>query len=114
MKPIEETLTQPKSKAGQDVLNYGIRLDNQLIALAQAVGSADSTPTKSSYEVFNILKQQSDEQLAKWKSVTTTDIVAYNQMVRQQEVPVIVLKPSESAASTAAAGGDEKEEHDPE
>jgi hypothetical protein len=109
MKPIEDSLTQSKSKANQDPLNYGIRLDNQLIALAQAVGSADSAPTKSSYDVFNMLKQQSDEQLARWKSVTSTDIVAYNQMVRQQEVPVIVLKPSESAASTVAGGTEEKE-----
>ena len=114
MKPIEDSLTQSKSKANQDPLNYGIRLDNQLIALAQAVGSADSVLTKSSYDVFSMLKQQSNEQLAKWKSVTSTDIVAYNQMVRQQEVPVIVLKPSENAPSTAAGGGEEKEEHDPE
>lgn len=112
MKPIEDVLTQSKSKAGQDPLNYGIRIDNQLIALAQAVGSADSAPTKSSYDVFNMLKQQSDDQLAKWRSVTSTDIVAYNQMVRQQEVPVIVLKPSEGAANTAAGGGEDKEEQD--
>ena len=33
MKPIEDSLTQSKSKANQDLLNYGIRLDNQLIVL---------------------------------------------------------------------------------
>src|SRR5262249_30224963 len=99
--------------SGQDPLNYGIRLDNQLIALAQSVGSADSAPTQSSYEVFKLLKQQADEQLAKWKAVTASDIVAYNQLIRQQEIPVIVLKQGAAAGTTAAGSGEEKTEEEP-
>src|SRR6185312_3483982 len=73
MTEVEEVLIQTKAKSGQDVLNYPIRLNNYLVALGGVVGSADSAPTQVSYEVFDMLSKQLDEQLAKWKQIVTTD-----------------------------------------
>jgi hypothetical protein len=93
---IEEVLIQTKAKSNQDVLNYPIRLNNYLVALGGVVGSSDSAPTQASFEVFDMLSKQLDEQLAKWKTVMSADIPAYNDVVRKQEVPAIILmKPSE-------------------
>jgi inorganic triphosphatase YgiF len=98
MTDVEEVLIQTKAKSGQDVLNYPIRLNNYLVALGGVVESADSAPTQVSYEVFNMLSKQLDEQLAKWKQILSTDVPAYNEVVRKQEVPAIILsgKPAEN------------------
>jgi hypothetical protein len=100
MTEIEEVLIQTKAKSNQDVLNYPIRLNNYLVALGGVVGSADSAPTQVSYEVFDMLSKQLDEQLAKWKTVLSTDVSAYNDVVRKQEVPAIILtKPGEGGTT---------------
>jgi hypothetical protein len=95
---VEEALIQTKAKSGQDVLNYPVRLNNHLVALGGVVGSADSAPTKQSYEVFDMLSKAVDEQLATWKSIVSTDVAAYNNMMKQQEVPAIFLKQPEAGS----------------
>ncbi len=98
MTEIEEVLIQTKAKSNQDVLNYPIRLNNYLVALGGVVESADTAPTQASYEVFDMLSKQLDEQLARWKQVLATDVPAFNDLVRKQEVPAIVLaRPEETS-----------------
>jgi photosystem II stability/assembly factor-like uncharacterized protein len=91
MTAVEEELIQTKAKSGQDVLNFPVRLNNHLVALSGVVGSADSAPTQQSYEVFDMLSQAVDEQLAKWKAIVSGDVAAYNNLVKQQEVPAIMV-----------------------
>jgi photosystem II stability/assembly factor-like uncharacterized protein len=88
---IEEVLIQTKAKSSQDVLNYPVRLNNHLVALSGVVGSAETPPTQQSYEVYDMLSKQLDEQIVKWREIVSTDIPAYNNLVRQQEVPALKL-----------------------
>jgi hypothetical protein len=67
------------------------------VALSGVVGSAYTAPTKQSYEVFEMLNQQVNEQLAKWHAIVSTDVPAYNNLVRQQDVPA--LKVTQGAGS---------------
>jgi len=99
MTEVEEVLIQTKAKSSQDVLNYPIRLNNYFVALGGVVESSDSAPTQVSYEVFDMLSKQLDEQLTKWKQILSTDVPGYNDLVRKQEVPAIILpaKPVEGA-----------------
>jgi photosystem II stability/assembly factor-like uncharacterized protein len=95
MTEVEEALIQTKSKSSQDVLNFPIRLNNHLVALGGVVSSADSAPTKQSYEVFDMLSKAVDEQLGKWKAIVSTDVASYNNLVKQQDVPALmVTKPA--------------------
>ena len=95
MTEVEEALIQTKAKSSQDVLNFPIRLNNQLVALGGVVSSADSAPTKQSYEVFDLLSKAVDEQLAKWKDIVASDVASYNNLMKQQDVPALILtKPS--------------------
>jgi len=96
MTVVEEALVQTKAKSGQDVLNFPVRLNNDLVALGGVVGSADSTPTRQSYEVFEMLSKAVDEQLAKWKAILSTDVAAYNNLVKQQEVPALMVTQPEA------------------
>ncbi|HEY6351529.1 MAG TPA: glycosyl hydrolase [Candidatus Angelobacter sp.] len=91
MTEVEEALIQTKAKSDQDVLNYPIRLNNQLVALGGVVSSADAAPTQASYQVFDMLSKQLDEQLAKWKQVLSTAVPAYDDAVRKQEIPAIIV-----------------------
>ena len=93
MTEVEEVLIQTKAKSGQDVLNFPIRLNNQLVALGGVVASAASAPTQQSYEVFDMLAKSVDDQLAKWKTIVATDIKAYDDTVKQQDVPALIPKP---------------------
>jgi hypothetical protein len=91
MTEVEEALIQTKSKSSQDVLNFPGRLNSQLVALGGVVGSADSAPTRQSYEVFDMLSKAVDEQLAKWKAIVSTDVASYNNLVKQQDVPALIV-----------------------
>ena len=88
---VEEVLIQTKAKSGQDVLNFPVRLNNHLVALGGVVGSASTAPTQQSYEVFDMLSKQLSEQMTKWQAIVSTDVPAYNSLVRQQEVPALKL-----------------------
>lgn len=92
MTAVEEALIQTKAKSDEDVLNFPVRLNNHLVALGGVVGSADTAPTKQSYEVFDMVSKAVDEQLAKWQAIVSTDLVAYNNLIKQQDVAAIILK----------------------
>jgi hypothetical protein len=96
MTAVEEVLIQTKAKSGQDVLNFPVRLNNHLVALGGVVASSDSAPTKQSYEVFDMLSKDVDEQMTKWKAILSTDVVAYDNLVKQQEVPALIVKQPEA------------------
>lgn len=102
MTPIEEAIIQVKSKAPQDPLNYPIMLSNKIASLAFVVESADTAPTQQSYQLFQELSGQLDRHLAAWKEIQDTSVAALNDLVRNQEVPAIILKP---ASDTADRGG---------
>jgi hypothetical protein len=111
LNPIEDALIQSKAKSGQDVLNYPIRLNNELVALGGSVSTADAAPAEQSYQVFEMLKQRSDEQLSKWNAVVKNDIPGFNQLVQQQQVPAIILNnPGAAAESTTSPSSDAPED----
>jgi hypothetical protein len=96
---VEESLYQTKNQSSQDPLNYPIRLNNKLAALAGVVQSADAAPTEQSYVVYDEIVIQIDAQLAKLAQIMKTDVPAFNQLVRDQNIPAVTVKP------TATAGG---------
>ncbi|MGD0694191.1 MAG: glycosyl hydrolase [Terriglobia bacterium] len=98
MTPVEEELTQPKIKSSEDSLNYPLKLDAKLIALAAVVESADTAPTKQSYELLDALSRQLDAQLARWKEIVSNDVAALDEMIRKKNIPVIILSTSPSAS----------------
>ena len=99
MTEVEEVLIQTKARANEDVLNYPIRLNNYLVALGGVVESADSAPTQASYDVFNMLSKQLDEQMTKWKQILAVDVPAYDNVVKSQQVPAIILSKQEAGGA---------------
>ena len=88
---IEEALIQTKTKSGEDALNYPIKLNDKLMGLGGTVLSADTAPTRQSYEVFDDLSRQLNEQLAKWREVTTKDVPALNESMRKVKLGAVLI-----------------------
>jgi photosystem II stability/assembly factor-like uncharacterized protein len=93
MTAIEENLYQTKLRAGEDALNYPIKLNNKLASLEGAVETTDVAPTAQSYAVFDELSAQLQTQLDDLRQVQTKGIAGFNQLVREQNIPAVSLTP---------------------
>jgi photosystem II stability/assembly factor-like uncharacterized protein len=91
---IEEALYQTKNQSSQDPLNFPIRLNNKLAALGGVVGSAEAAPTAQSYAVYDEVVTQIDAELRKLAQLMQADVPAFNQLVRDQNIPAVVVKPA--------------------
>jgi photosystem II stability/assembly factor-like uncharacterized protein len=89
---VEEELYQTKNQSNQDPLNYPIRLNNKLAALNGVVSSADSAPTEQSYAVYEDLVAKINVQLQKLNEILRTDLPAFNKLVRDQNVPPVIIR----------------------
>jgi len=89
MKAIEEALYQTKNRSNQDPLNFPVRLNNKLSALASSVGMGDFRPTQQSRDVYAKLVVAIDEQLALLERIESERIPAFNTLVASQEIPAI-------------------------
>ncbi len=89
---VEEALYQTKSKSGQDVLNFPIRLNDKLAGLYGVASSGQNTPSTQVREAFADLGGQSDVQLAKLKMIMDNDVKQLNKMINEKQIPVIGVK----------------------
>jgi len=75
---VEAEIYQVKNRSGQDPLNYPIKLNNQIAALAGVAGSGEARPTAQTIEVFRILSEQLDVQLKQLNELLGTRLAAVN------------------------------------
>jgi len=89
---VEAEIYQVKNRSSQDPLNYPIRLNNKIAALAGVVASADAAPTDQSVQVFEQLSAALQVQLDRLKAVLDADIPAFNKLVKDSDVPAVILR----------------------
>jgi len=89
---IESEITQNKARSSQDILNHPVKLNGKLAALASAVASADSKPTKQMYDVFDDLSKRLDVQLNKFKEVMERDIPEFNRAIKELDIPALIIE----------------------
>ena len=89
---VEEALYQTKSKSGQDVLNFPIRLNDKLAGLYGVASSGQNTPSTQVREAFADLGGQADVQLSKLKMIMENDVKQLNKMINEKQIPVIGIK----------------------
>ena len=101
MLSVENELVEMRIKANEDSLAYPAKLDAKLAVLATiAGGDSESAPTEPTYKVYEKLKTQVDNQLARWAVIVATDLPALQKMIMQQNINPIIL-PSGSAGGEA-------------
>lgn len=94
MTAVEDEIIQSKSKSSEDPLNYPIKLNDKLMALGGTVESAETAPTKQSYEVYEMLRGLLDVQITKWKEFQSSDLAEFNKELRKDDVPNIIIAPT--------------------
>ena len=94
---IEGELIQTKAKSSQDTLNFPVKLNSKLAALAGSVGSGDTAPTAQQRDLFADLSARVDAQLAALRRVEETDVPAFNDLIRNAALPAIPPPPAPAA-----------------
>ena len=89
---VEDELIQSKSKSRQDPLNYPVKLDNKIAALVRIVANADARPTEQFYTLFKELSAEADTQLDKLKTLLETDLLNFNRLVNEADIPAVYIK----------------------
>jgi hypothetical protein len=84
---VEEALYQTKAKSSQDTLNFPIRLNNKLAAVAGTVGAGDNRPTEAAVQLHKELTEQIDAELAKLRTALAEDLPKFNELLREKKVP---------------------------
>ncbi len=86
---VEDALFQINKTAEKDSFNYGGRLNDMLIALESTVERADSAPTVQTYDVFNYLDHELQQQITQWNTIMNSEVPALNKAVRDKDIPFI-------------------------
>jgi photosystem II stability/assembly factor-like uncharacterized protein len=87
---IEETLYETRNSSNQDMLNFGIKLNDKLAGVYNAASDGNFRPSQQSRDVYKVLVEQIDAELNKLKDLKTKEIPALNALIHAQSLPVIV------------------------
>jgi len=101
---VEDSIYQTRNRSGQDPLNYPIRLNNQISALAGVVASTDARPTQQSREAFRLLSARLDQELGRLRTAFDETLPRVNALLRASNLAEIVPRPSEVPREQVAAG----------
>jgi small-conductance mechanosensitive channel len=92
---VEQALYQTKNRSSQDPLNYPIRLNNKLAALAGVASMGEFQPTKQMVEVRRELMRQIEEELEKLRAIYAKELDEFNALVRESRIPAVLVPPTE-------------------
>lgn len=92
MTSIEDSLYQTKAKSGEDLLNYPVRLNDQISALYHFAASGNYPPTQQVKDAYTFLSARANKELDKLKTIMDADIPKFNELIRQHQLPLIGVK----------------------
>ncbi len=91
MTVIENVLYETRNKSSQDMLNYGIKLNDKLAGVYNTAAHGNFRPSLQTKAVYTELAGRIDEQLTLLQEILSTDIDRFNQMIHNQALPVIII-----------------------
>lgn len=86
---IEEALYQTKARSPQDVLNYPIRINDQMASIYYYAASGNTAPAQQAYDAFKELSALADKQLSAFKALQENELQQLNKLIHQKLIPVI-------------------------
>ncbi len=81
---VEQEIYQVKNRSNQDPLNFPIKLNNKIAALLGVVQAGDYPPTDPDYEIFRMLSEKLDAQLARMNGILDAQLPAYNDLLKSK------------------------------
>ena len=103
---IEAKIYQVKNQSGQDPLNYPIRVNNQMAALAGVIGSTEARPTKQSITVFGILDKELEQYMVELRKAWKELLPPVDAFLREHGKPAIEVKPNDKATPKQTSAED--------
>jgi hypothetical protein len=93
---IEEDLYQTRNRANEDPLNFPIKLNNILAALARSIETGDRRPTDQALEVEKELTARLEKVQARYNQAVGTDLSKFNAMAQQKGVKQVQVTASDA------------------
>jgi photosystem II stability/assembly factor-like uncharacterized protein len=93
---MEAEIYQVKNQSGQDPLNYPIKVNNQIAALAGTVGSTEARPTRQSQQVFDMLTKELEGYLVELRKAYKELIPPIDEILKKHGHPAIEVKPADT------------------
>jgi photosystem II stability/assembly factor-like uncharacterized protein len=91
MTAVEETLYQTKNRSPQDPLNFPIRLNDKLNAVAASAATGDFRPTAQAVQVRDELVAAIDAQLARLDEIWRTDLPELNRLAGGEGITAVIV-----------------------
>jgi photosystem II stability/assembly factor-like uncharacterized protein len=89
---VEGEIYQVKNQAGEDPLNFPIKVNNRLASLLSVVTSADGAPIGNAWPIFTELKADLKVQTDRLAKVLATDLPAFNAQAKRLGLTVVTPK----------------------
>jgi hypothetical protein len=109
---VEGVIYEYRSKAGEDPLNYGVKLNDRLAGVTSVLQSGQMPPSRQAKEVFAGLTKLLQVQLDALKSLESTDLKAFNALLQAQSLAPIVPKTPALGANQRRRGGEDEDDND--
>ncbi|MEO7086202.1 MAG: glycosyl hydrolase [Gemmatimonadaceae bacterium] len=93
LESIRDSLVEIHSHADEITLHFPIRYYNMLLSLAGMVQSADAAPTSQEGAIYRDIAPKVDVHLARLKTAENSDLAAFNGLMRELNVPAIMVGP---------------------
>ena len=88
---VEAELTQIEMEGPSDVVRVPVKLVDLLSGLIDSIALGDAAPTTPMLELFEHLSQLVDEQQSRLQEAVDRDVVEFNELVADAELPAISL-----------------------
>jgi photosystem II stability/assembly factor-like uncharacterized protein len=88
---VEVKFHNPKSKSGQDILNFPMSIDGQWIGLKGSIDGPLARPTDAAAQRYAGLRERLDGYLEELEAILTGDLKAFNDAVAAKELPAVVI-----------------------
>jgi photosystem II stability/assembly factor-like uncharacterized protein len=89
---VEQEVYQVRNESGQDPLNFPIKLNNKLAALLNQIEGGEFAPTRQSYDVFEYLNNQLQQEMDQLKIIIQQDLGQLNELLRELGLDPIQLE----------------------
>jgi hypothetical protein len=106
---LEGEIYQVRNQSSQDPLNYPIKLNNKISALASVVASTEARPTKPSYAAYAELTAQLQAQLVAMRAALANGLPRVNALLAEARLAPIDPKAELPRTDAAIATSDEEE-----
>ena len=91
MSDVEQKLVQVNMKGSEANLVFPNMLNERFDTFSHLIETGDTEPTKPQLEVFQMLRNQLDEQLKKWAQVKNEDLPKVSELIKQANLPALII-----------------------